>query len=655
MLLHRLNKGFAHKVFRETELNEFENGYRNENRKVKNDNISDEVITKKEKRMNTKYEILKNIFGYDTFREGQETLVDSTLSGRDVLGIMPTGAGKSICFQVPALMFEGITIVVSPLISLMKDQVAALNQAGVHAAYINSSLTEGQYRKAMENARRGQYKIIYVAPERLMTDSFQSLMQEVEISMTAVDEAHCISQWGHDFRPEYTQMGMLHQQFPQVPIIALTATADKITREDIIRQLHLIQPRTFISSFDRPNISLDVKRGFQAKEKNKAILEFIHRHREESGIIYCMSRNKTETVAQMLQKQGIRCGVYHAGLSPQHRDETQNDFINDRIQVVCATIAFGMGIDKSNVRWVIHYNLPKSIESFYQEIGRAGRDGLPSDTVLFYSLGDLILLTKFATESNQQTINLEKLQRMQQYAEADICRRRILLSYFGETSTEDCGNCDVCKNPPQRFDGTVIVQKALSAIARAEQQISTGILIDILRGSYSAEVTAKGYQELKTFGAGRDIPPRDWQDYLLQMLQLGYFEIAYNENNHLKITPSGSNILFGKAKAMLAVIHREEIVTGKGKKKKVVIAKELPFGIPGGENEDLFEALRGLRKQIADQDGLPAYIILSDKVLHLLSISRPTTIEAFGEISGIGEFKKKKYGKEFVNLIKQFV
>ena len=449
-------------------------------------------------------------------------------------------------------------------------------------------------------------------------------------------------------------MGVLHQQFPQVPIIALTATADKITREDIIRQLHLIRPRTFISSFDRPNISLTVKRGFQTKEKNKAIIEFIRRHGKESGIIYCMSRNKTETVAQTLLKQGIRCGVYHAGLSAQQRDETQNDFINDRIQVVCATIAFGMGIDKSNVRWVIHYNLPKSIESFYQEIGRAGRDGLPSDTVLFYSLGDLILLTKFASESSQQKINLEKLQRMQQYAEADICRRRILLSYFGETATEDCGNCDVCKNPPQRFDGTVIVQKALSAIARAEQQIGTGLLIDILRGSYSAEVTAKGYQELKTFGVGRDIPPRDWQDYLLQMLQLGYFEIAYNENNHLKITPSGSDILFGRAKATLAVIRHEETATRKGKKKKVVVAKELPFGLAGGESEDLFEALRGLRKQLADQEGLPAYIVLSDKVLHLLSISRPTTIEDFGSISGIGEYKKKKYGKDFVNLIRQF-
>lgn len=599
-------------------------------------------------------ETLKTYFGYDSFRPLQEEIIRHIMSRQDALVLMPTGGGKSICYQLPALLCEGTAVVVSPLISLMKDQVEALQANGIAAGALNSSNDETENANLRRACIEGRLKQLYISPEKLLAEK-DYLLRDMHISLFAIDEAHCISQWGHDFRPEYTQMGMLHQQFPQVPIVALTATADKITREDIVRQLHLVHPRTFISSFDRPNISPTVKRGFQAKEKNKAILEFINRHSGESGIIYCMSRSKTETVAQMLQKQGIRCGVYHAGLSAQKRDETQDDFINDRIQVVCATIAFGMGIDKSNVRWVIHYNLPKSIESFYQEIGRAGRDGLPSDTVLFYSLGDLILLTKFATESNQQSINLEKLQRMQQYAEADICRRRILLSYFGETATEDCGNCDVCKSPPQRFDGTVIVQKALSAIARTEQQIGTGVLIDILRGSYSAEVTGKGYQELKTFGAGREIPPRDWQDYLLQMLQLGYFEIAYNENNHLKITPSGSDILFGRTKAMLVVIHREEVSTSKGKKKKIVVTKELPLGLPGTESEDLFEALRGLRKQLADQEALPAYIVLSDKVLHLLCISRPTTIEEFGSISGIGEYKKKKYGKDFVNLIRQFV
>ena len=597
---------------------------------------------------------LKTYFGYDSFRPLQEDIIRHLMDRKDALVLMPTGGGKSICYQLPALLSEGTAVVVSPLISLMKDQVETLCANGIAAGALNSNNDETENASLRRACMEGKLKLLYISPEKLLTEA-NYLLRDMHISLFAIDEAHCISQWGHDFRPEYTQMGILHQQFPQVPIIALTATADKITREDIIKQLHLNQPRVFISSFDRPNLSLTVKRGYQQKEKSKAILDFIARHPGESGIIYCMSRSKTETVAQMLQKQGIKSAVYHAGLSPARRDEAQDDFINDRVQVVCATIAFGMGIDKSNVRWVIHYNLPKSIESFYQEIGRTGRDGMPSDTLLFYSLADLILLTKFATDSGQQSINLEKLQRMQQYAEADICRRRILLSYFGENTTCDCGNCDVCKNPPERFDGTIIVQKALSAIARSEQQIGTGILVDILRGNMSSEVTERGYHRLKTFGVGREVPARDWHDYLLQMLQLGYFEIAYNENNHLKITPSGSNILFGKAKAMLAVIHREEIVTGKGKKKKVVIAKELPFGIPGGENEDLFEALRGLRKQIADQDGLPAYIILSDKVLHLLSISRPTTIEAFGEISGIGEFKKKKYGKEFVNLIKQFV
>ena len=598
---------------------------------------------------------LKTYFGYDSFRPLQEEIIRHILDGNDALVLMPTGGGKSICYQLPALLREGTAVVVSPLISLMKDQVEALCANGISAGALNSSNDETENAALRRACTEGRLKLLYISPEKLLAEA-NYLLRDMHISLFAIDEAHCISQWGHDFRPEYAQMGILHQQFPHVPIIALTATADKITREDIIRQLHLNHPRIFISSFDRPNLSLTVKRGYRQKEKSKTILDFIARHPEESGIIYCMSRSKTESVAQMLQKQGIRTAVYHAGLSPARRDEAQDDFINDRVQVVCATIAFGMGIDKSNVRWVIHYNLPKSIESFYQEIGRAGRDGLPSDTLLFYSLADLILLTKFATDSGQEGINLEKLQRMQQYAESDICRRRILLSYFGETADHDCGNCDVCKNPPERFDGTIIVQKALSAIARTEQQISTGVLVDILRGTMSPEVVSKGYQQLKTFAAGREVPARDWHDYLLQMLQLGYFEIAYNENNHLKITSTGSDVLFGRATARLVVIRREETnETKQGRKRKVPApGKELPLGLPDTENEALFEALRKLRKRLADEEALPAYIVLSDKVLHLLSTSRPATIEEFGNISGIGEYKKKKYGKEFVALIRKF-
>ena len=598
---------------------------------------------------------LKTYFGYDSFRPLQEEIIRHILDGNDALVLMPTGGGKSICYQLPALLREGTAVVVSPLISLMKDQVEALCANGISAGALNSSNDETENAALRRACTEGRLKLLYISPEKLLAEA-NYLLRDMHISLFAIDEAHCISQWGHDFRPEYAQMGILHQQFPHVPIIALTATADKITREDIIRQLHLNHPRTFISSFDRPNLSLTVKRGYHQKEKSKTILDFIARHPGESGIIYCMSRSKTESVAQMLQKQGIRTAVYHAGLSPSLRDEAQDDFINDRVQVVCATIAFGMGIDKSNVRWVIHYNLPKSIESFYQEIGRAGRDGLPSDTLLFYSLADLILLTKFATESGQQNINLEKLQRMQQYAESDICRRRILLSYFGEIADHDCGNCDVCKNPPERFDGTVIVQKALSAIVRTDQQIGTGVLVDILRGNMSPEVVGKGYQQLKTFAAGRDVPARDWHDYLLQMLQLGYFEIAYNENNHLKITSAGSDVLFGRATARLVVIRREEAnETKRGRKRKATVpAQELPLGLPNTENEALFEALRKLRKRLADEEALPAYIVLSDKVLHLLSTSRPTNLEEFGNISGIGEYKKKKYGKEFINLIRKY-
>ena len=597
---------------------------------------------------------LKTYFGYDSFRPLQQEIIEHILSLRDAVVLMPTGGGKSICYQLPALLMEGTAIVVSPLISLMKDQVEGLRANGIAARALNSNNNDTENVMLRRECLQGKVKLLYISPERLLME-MDYLLKEIKVSLFAIDEAHCISQWGHDFRPEYTQLKAIREQFPSVPVVALTATADKITRQDIINQLALKNPRTFISSFDRPNLSLDVRRGYQQKEKTRTILEFIFKRPHECGIIYCMSRDKTEKVADMLLRHGIKATVYHAGLSTSARDKAQEDFINDKVQVVCATIAFGMGIDKSNVRWVIHYNMPKSIESFYQEIGRAGRDGVKSDTLLFYSLGDLVMLSKFAIDSGQQAINLEKLNRMQQYAESDICRRRILLNYFGETMDHDCGNCDVCKNPPERFDGTVIVQKALSAIVRTDQQIGTRLLIAILRGNYMEEITEKGYDKLKTFGVGRDVPQRDWQDYLLQMLNLGYFEIAYNENNHLKVTTAGAKVLYGQEKAMLVVIKREEKETkSKGKKKEEKPLFKVPVSVPAGEeNPILFEELRALRKRLADQQAIPAYIVLSDKTLHLLATQCPTTLEEFGQVNGIGDYKKEKYGKDFVELIKQ--
>lgn len=608
--------------------------------------------------MNTEMlKTLKSYFGYTSFRPLQEDIINCILQKKDTLVLMPTGGGKSLCYQIPALLMEGTAIVVSPLISLMKDQVEALQNNGIIARALNSTNDETSNANIRFECRQGRVKLLYISPERLLTE-INYLLKDIRISLFAIDEAHCISQWGHDFRPEYTQLKTLREQFPQIPVVALTATADKITRQDIVKQLAMRDPQIFISSFDRPNLSLDVKRGYQQKEKIRTIVDFISRHAGESGIIYCMSRNTTEKVAEILEGYGISTTVYHAGLSAATRDAAQEDFINDRIQVVCATIAFGMGIDKSNVRWVIHYNLPKSIESFYQEIGRAGRDGLPSDTLLFYSLADIVLLSRFASESGQQELNMEKLKRMQQYAEADICRRRILLNYFGESMDHDCGNCDVCRNPPQRFDGTILVQKALSAIARTDQQVGTSTLIDILKGAATADIIERGYDKLKTYGAGRDVPARDWQDYLLQMLNLGYFEVAYNEKNHLKITETGKKVLFGHERAQLVVIKREEFLSHEKRKRKKTASHITPVQpeptMFEDENLQLFEALRTLRKKLADQQAIPAYIVLSDKVLHLLASSRPTTIDAFGEISGIGEYKKERYGKEFIEVIRRF-
>ncbi|MBM6961344.1 DNA helicase RecQ [Bacteroides caecigallinarum] len=601
-------------------------------------------------------DILKTYFGYTEFRPQQKEIITNILNKKDTLVLMPTGGGKSLCYQIPALMMEGTAIVVSPLISLMKDQVEALQANGIAARALNSMNTDTDNTNVRMECLQGKVKLLYISPERLISET-SYLLRDIKISLFAIDEAHCISQWGHDFRPEYTQLDILRKQLPRIPIVALTATADKITRQDIVKQLKMNEPEVFISSFDRPNLSLDVKKGYQQKEKIRIIKRFIEKHGNESGIIYCMSRKTTEKVAELLYDEGFDTAVYHAGLSNFEREQTQDDFINDRVQIVCATVAFGMGIDKSNVRWVIHYNLPKSIESFYQEIGRAGRDGMKSDTMLFYSLGDMIQLTKFAEESNQKEINIEKLNRMQQYAEADICRRRILLSYFGETMEHDCGNCDVCRNPPERFDGTIIIQKALSAIARTNQQIATGTLIEILRGNFTQEISEKGYDKIKTFGAGRDIPSRHWQNYLLQMLNMGYIEIAYNENNHLKITELGAKVLYGKQNAELVVIKEDEFSNKQYKKNTIVTSpvqiKKNAYG--NMENEDsLFETLRLLRLKLAEQEAIPPYIVMSDSTLQSLCDKKPKTLEDLDDISGFSEYKKKKYGRGFVNAIKKY-
>ena len=597
--------------------------------------------------------ILKSYYGYDSFRPMQEEVINHVFQRKDALVLMPTGGGKSLCFQIPALMMNGTAIVVSPLISLMKDQVEALRANGIAAEALNSANDEIANRQIAERCLRGEIKLLYISPERLMTE-LRWMQTMLKVSLFAIDEAHCISAWGHDFRPEYTQLGQLHELFPGVPIMALTATADKITKDDIIKQLHLQDPEVFISSFDRPNLSLDVRRGYAAKEKLRTILNLIRRHPGESGIIYCLAKKTTESLAEKLWKEGVSVGVYHAGLPTDERNRVQDDFTNDRVQVVCATIAFGMGIDKSNVRFVVHYNLPKSIENYYQEIGRGGRDGLPCETILFYNLQDIITLRKFADESGQREINTEKLQRMQEYAEAQVCRRRILQNYFGETSDKSCGNCDVCHTPPTTFDGTVLVQKALSAILRTGQQVGFTLTIDILHGNFSPEVIARGYGQIKTFAAGRDVPVRDWHDYLLQMLQMGFIEIAYNEDNHLHVTPLGMDVIHGKRQVQLAVISREDYSV-KGRRHRM-LEEQISTIIQGDkqENMELFERLRMLRKDIADEIKSPAFVVMSDKTLHALATDMPTTLSAFGNTFGIGEHKRDTYGERFVDLIRQY-
>ena len=604
------------------------------------------------------FEVLKRHFGYDSFRPNQEEIIRHVMAGHDALVLMPTGGGKSICYQIPALALPGITIVISPLLSLMKDQVETLKANGIEAEALNSGNDSTADMLIRRKCLSGRVKLLYISPEKLLAE-MGYLLRHLQISLFAIDEAHCISQWGHDFRPEYTQLGVLRENFPDTPVMALTATADKITRHDIIEQLKLKDVREFIASFDRPNLSLSVKRGYKAAEKMHFILNFIKARPREAGIIYCLSRKTTEKLAADLRLRGINASSYHAGMSTLERNQTQEYFKNDQLLVVCATIAFGMGIDKSNVRWVIHYNMPKSIESFYQEIGRAGRDGAPADTILFYSLADIVQLTEFARQSGQQAINMDKLRRMQEYAESSVCRRRILLNYFSEQSGEDCGNCDICENPPQHFDGTKYVQMALSAIRRTNDSIRISTVIEILKGMHSPTVERYHYNELKTFGVGKDITTNDWQDYLLQMLQMGFIEIAYNEGHKVKITPLGEDVLYGRRQTQLCVIdHSAKETPKKNPRLRLEIPTVTIPGLPpttGIEDPKLFEALRSLRATCAAEEGFPPYIVFNDKVLHSLATIKPTTLEQFGNIAGIGEHKKQKYGNRFIAIIQKYV
>ncbi|WP_225586865.1 DNA helicase RecQ [Algoriphagus sp. Y33] len=590
--------------------------------------------------------LLRNVFGYDEFRPLQQEIINRTLAGKDSFVLMPTGGGKSMCFQIPALCFDGITIIVSPLISLMKDQVQALQSNGVKADFFNSSISPQAENDVIARAINGEIKLLYLSPEKLISVS-NSWLKKLNIKLVAIDEAHCVSMWGHDFRPGYTKLKAFRNSLPEVPFMALTATADKSARIDIEKQLGLKDSKLFISSFDRKNLSIEVRGQVPKKYKLQEIGRFVDQKKNESGIIYCLSRKNTEEVADYLKSYGHSVAYYHAGMNPEDREQVQTAFIHDDTKIIVATIAFGMGIDKSNVRWVIHYNLPKNLEGYYQEIGRAGRDGLPSETRLYYNMSDFVMYSQFADDGANSTMQKEKLNRMLQFAEAKSCRRRILLSYFGEHLTKDCGNCDVCDNPPKDFDGTVLAQKALSGIARMKEKEGITMLINVLRGSNNAEVHAGGYSQIKTYGVGKDISYIDWRDYIIQLANQGLIEIMYSEGSALKISPIGWKVLKGQQSIKLTLpIHAEEKISRKPKVMKMADEEEA--------NTDLFTELKKLRSFISKEKNVPAYVIFSDKSLKQMAIDMPVTENQFLGISGVGMNKMEQYGEEFMEVIRKF-
>lgn len=572
-------------------------------------------------------------------------MIAQVLGGKDALVLMPTGGGKSLCFQVPALCGDGLTLVVSPLVALQRDQVEALKANGVAAAVLNSTQTPEEAEAVLADIARGTLKLLYVSPEKLFSGNTAARLPAWNVRLIAVDEAHCISFWGHDFRPEYTQLGRLRQLLPGVPLVALTATADPAIRRDILRQLDIGEDAVFQSSFDRPNLHLAVLPGQKRFERLQV---FLKDHPGQPGIVYCLSRAGTEDLAEKLRRLGYKADSYHAGMGTEARHRIQDAFLKDETLIMCATVAFGMGIDKSNVRWVVHWNLPKNLEGFYQEIGRAGRDGLPSDTLLFYSYADVAQQLKFLDDASPERRELlaAKLDRMKQYAESSICRRRILLSYFGETLEEDCGRCDVCENPPETFDGTVVAQKFLSAVYRTQGRATLRHCALILRGSHAQEIIEPGWHELKTFGVGRDLKFEEWMEYGAQLVNAGYAAVAYDRGMTLQLTPLSSPVLKGERSAPLVKYVSFEEKRAAAPKPKALSAAD---GDPV-----LLDLLKAVRKKLADEHEVPAYVVFSDKTLKDMAAKVPKNGAEIRQVHGVGEVKAESYGPIFLRAIKEW-
>ena len=604
-----------------------------------------------------KYTVLKKYFGYDIFKEGQEMLIDSALLGKDTLGIMPTGAGKSLCFQIPALLMPGITFVISPLISLMKDQVGALNQLGIHAAYLNSSLTVNQYYKALEYAKQGRYKIIYVAPERLVTDEFLDFAVHADISMVAVDEAHCVSQWGQDFRPSYLKIVEFIEKLPARPVIsAYTATATQEVKEDIVDILMLRDPMLVTTGFDRKNLHFAVK---QPKDKYAELKEYVLNHREQSGIIYCLTRKQVEEVCAKLKEEDISVTRYHAGLSDRERRANQDDFIYDNAPVMVATNAFGMGIDKSNVRYVIHYNMPKNIENYYQEAGRAGRDGEPAECILLYS-GQDVVTNQFFIENNMENEEVngplqeiikekdrERLKKMTFYCFTNDCLRDYILRYFGEYASNYCGNCSNCMTQFQEIDVTEIAKGFIGCVKECRQRYGMGVIVDTLHGANTAKIRQYRMNENSFYGLFTAVSVPRLRQVLNYLLLQGCLFLTNEEYSILKLTGTSMNILEKPEPVMMKMAKEREPVKKESSKK----TRKSAAGNLQPEDEPLFNRLRELRTQLAREAKVPPYIIFSDKSLIHMCLLKPKSKEEMLEVSGVGEYKYEKYGEQFLEVI----